>query len=270
MEIVVKTDNKPLAIKLVVHTDSPQKLQLEAFNPNRPNTFYTKRYKTIKGDGYSLANPTFMIRMPQSPEVTIIRIYNEAKGNLKSHADNSFRVVDVKKVDLPQKLNAFDFRNKKVRSFIAFAQEFSEYAGVLSAPSTYFSDDEKYRIDYLPYIIGDNGHKLSTSLRISTVSGRIEVSKERFLNYTVPMRMMILLHEYSHFYTNKNTMDEYEADFNALLIFLGLGYPRIEAHQAWLEVFEHTPTEGNAKRYEKIKEFIEEFEKINFKMDYQE
>jgi hypothetical protein len=78
------------------------------------------------------------------------------------------------------------------------------------------------------------------------------------------MRMAILLHEYSHYYVNDDINNESEADLNGLLIYLGLGYPRFEAHEAFLKVFIDTPSELNKSRYEKIKAFIEDFEKNNF------
>jgi hypothetical protein len=51
------------------------------------------------------------------------------------------------------------------------------------------------------------------------------------------MRFAILCHEFSHFYVNEDMDNESEADINGLLIYLGLGYPRIEGYQAFLEVF---------------------------------
>jgi hypothetical protein len=66
------------------------------------------------------------------------------------------------------------------------------------------------------------------------------------------MRMAILLHEFSHFYLNENIDDETEADLNGLLIYLGLGYPRIEGYQAFLDVFVDNPSQENKERYEMI------------------
>jgi len=48
------------------------------------------------------------------------------------------------------------------------------------------------------------------------------------------------------------------------LIYLGLGYPRFEGHEAYLKTFISTPTEMNKVRYDKIKSFIENFEKNNY------
>jgi hypothetical protein len=106
--------------------------------------------------------------------------------------------------------------------------------------------------------------ELETPARISKDNGTIQVSQKKFIPDTVPMRMAILLHEYSHYYVNKDINDETEADLNGLLIYLGLGYPRFEGHEAFLKTFINTPTEMNKVRYDKIKAFIDDFEKNNY------
>ena len=118
-------------------------------------------------------------------------------------------------------------------------------------------------IEYLPTIVDSKGKELTTPARISRMTGRIQVSKSQFDKYTIPMRFAILCHEFSHFYVNEDMHDESEADLNGLLIYLGLGYPRIEACEAFLEVFEHYPSEENGRRYKKIENFINNFEKNN-------
>jgi hypothetical protein len=57
--------------------------------------------------------------------------------------------------------------------------------------------------------------------------------------------------------------DEVEADLNGLLIYLGLGYPRIEAFEVFAVTFMDAPTEMNKVRFDKIKNFIENFESYN-------
>ena len=49
-------------------------------------------------------------------------------------------------------------------------------------------------------VLSSSGSYLPTPARISQLNGKMEVSYMQFLEYTVPMRMAILLHEYSHFY----------------------------------------------------------------------
>jgi len=155
-------------------------------------------------------------------------------------------------------------------SFIKFAQEFAENASVLSAgdtiPHIYRSDDGKFNFDY--YIkIRDRktGKYVNTPARIGHLTGIIEISKKDFLKYSIPMRMIILLHEYSHKYLNPKINREisYEtgADINALLIYFSLGYSEMEAHQAFLYVFRGANNDENLKRYLIIKDFINKYSK---------
>ena len=92
----------------------------------------------------------------------------------------------------------------------------------------------------------------------------MEVSQKAFRRMTIPMRMAILCHEFSHFYMNKVTTDEIEADLNALKIYLGMGYPVIEAHKAFLETFMKYPSETNKERYEYLKTFMDNWETNKF------
>jgi hypothetical protein len=43
-----------------------------------------------------------------------------------------------------------------------------------------------------------------------------------------------------------------------------LGYPRIEAYEAFLKTFINVPSNQNKERYDKINKFINDFEKHNF------
>ena len=85
---------------------------------------------------------------------------------------------------------------------LKFAMEFSENAGILST-GRYVSDNKKYVIDYLPEIVHESGKVLTTPARISNSTGRMEISKKAFSKMTIPMRMAILCHEFSHFYLNE-------------------------------------------------------------------
>ena len=125
------------------------------------------------------------------------------------------------------------------------------------------SNNGRYRIDYFDAIRNANGVVLKTPARISQVNGRIEVSAEQFRAMTIPMRMAILLHEFSHIYLNDNVDDEVEADLNGLLIYLGLGYPRIEAFEVFAKTFMNNPTDENGMRFDRIKNFIDNFETYN-------
>jgi hypothetical protein len=110
--------------------------------------------------------------------------------------------------------------------------------------------------------------KLTTPARIGHNTGIIEVAKAKFDKYTVPMRMMILLHEYSHKYRNPKIgleiSNEIGADINALYIYLGLGFSKIDAICVYANVFLKAQTQGNIARMRKIMDYINKFEQEDF------
>lgn len=242
----VECNGKPTSLLVDISVSSPSKIRLMAYNPNRPNTFYMNRIKTVNGKGQ------FEIRMPQNCKDVIVKVVAENSGC-------QCEISDLKQIKLNQYYNCV---NLKVKSFVKFAQEFCERLSTLHI-GTYYSDDKKYRIDLFDDI-KQNGTIIPTPARISNINGRMEVSKNRFLQYSVPMRMAILLHEFSHYNLNSVMQDEIEADLNALKIYLGLGYPIIEAHNSFLNVFKKTPSPQNKERYQYIKHYIDNFDNIKY------
>jgi hypothetical protein len=255
MTFTVPTKYEEVTLLIKVYTSQPQKIRLVVADANQPNTTFTDRYKTVDGESI------FFVRMPVSGDEVLVNVYNEANGNLRVGADNTFEVESITKEPLEKKVDVIDFSNPLVRSFVNFATRFCYNAG--SMPSgNYVSDDKKFVNKYMP-IIEDNGVEQSTPARIDIDNGVIEISKKQFIDFSVPNRMAILLHEFSHVYMNDNVDDEVEADLNGLLIYLGLGYPRIEAFEVFAKTFLNAPTELNRMRYDKIKNFIDNFENFN-------
>jgi len=252
----IPTRYEEFTLLVKVKTPKSEKIHLIVRDEDMRNTTFTNRWKTVNGEC------SFFVRMPVSGKNALVEIYNEKVGKVEQ--DPSFEVLDIKKLPLEKKLDSLDFSNGDLKSFIAFCTKFCFNAGTLSS-GRYKSSDGKFEIDYVPTIISSRtGKELETPARISKQSGKIQVSQKKFVCDTVPMRMAIMLHEYSHFYVNENIDDESEADLNGLLIYLGLGYPRFEGHEAFLKTFINTPTELNKNRYDKIKKFIEDFEKNNY------
>lgn len=258
MQSSVVTRHAPISIKIKVRTQSPIKLQICVYDAKNPKRKFTNRYNTINGE------ETFVVRMPLSSEKAIVDVYSERLGkNARPEQEASlFELVSVEKIPLERRLDVSDMGNALLRSFVRFAQKFSYMAQDLE-PDLYGSDDERYFIRLLPVIKDRNGKELRTPARIGAKSGIIEISKKAFDGMTIPMRFAILMHEFSHFYLNDEMKDEMEADLNGLLIYLGLGYPRIEAYQAFLETFTKSPSPLNKQRYDLINKFIEDFESMN-------
>ena len=255
--------NRPITLMIEVATGDPQKIRVIVKDDDKPFTVYTDRYATVNG------KLKYFVRMPLSPYIAKISVYNDANGDLKKGQDPTFKVIEFKELPLKRKLGCIDFKNPEIKSFIAFAEQFCQKAGYISAGgSVYMSEDGKFRIDYLDTIKAKSGKKLTTPARISQTRGNIQVSKDFFKKYTVPMRMAILLHEFSHYYLNNKMEDEVEADLNGLLLYLGLGFPRIEAFQSFLTVFQETPTEQNKGRFDVLNQFVSNFEKGRYNISY--
>lgn len=205
---------------------------------------FTDRNGKVK-DGES----TYYVRMPICPDVAYIEL---------GSSNESIDIVDIEILDLPTDFSNPLFKREDVMSFIDFAEEFSYNASHLETDAEYKSDDNMFTISYLPKIINSEGNVEETPARISQQNGLIEVSKADFLRYTIPMRLAILLHEFSHYYLNVNMEDEVEADKNSLILYMGLGYPRIDAYNVYLDVFESTPTELNKERYSALQKLFKQ------------
>lgn len=248
-----------------IETAYPQKIQIRISDEKKANALYYNRYKTIDGKA------KLYIRMPQSPSIALIEIFTETNNGYRSQQE-TFRLTSKQIVALPTKFSAFDIRNPLIKEFIFFAQEFSENSGDLSTrtqtsdTSIYMSNNGSFRIDYADVLKDSNGKALSTPSHIGVKTGIIGVSKKHFNEFTIPGRMAILLHEFSHFFLNKNPKSEEEADLNALLIYLGLGYPRIEAERVFLNTFDGNASNENVGRYKKIKSLIYNFDKADLKL----
>ncbi len=258
MQSSIVTRHAPISLRIKVRTSTPQKLHIIVADASNPKRKFTNRYNTVRGE------ESFVVRMPLSSEKAVVSVYSDRLGKNATPQQESalFEIVSVEKIPLERRLEVSDMGNALLRSFVRFAQKFSYMVQELE-PDLYGSDDERYFIRLLPFIKDRNGRKLKTPARIGAKSGIIEISKEAFDEMTVPMRFAILMHEFSHFFLNDEMKDEMEADLNGLIIYLGLGYPRIEAYQAFLETFTKSPSQLNKQRYELINKFIEDFESMN-------
>lgn len=248
-----------LLVNVVNNEPQPIEICVEAFDPKKPNTFYYKRRVRVDKEF------PFDLKFPISPKVLGIKIYNRAVGNRKDASDTTFKVTKFQPA--PLKTSPL-WMSKKDQSFIKFAKYFSENAAVLSSgvrkPSIYRSNDGNFEIDYFDQILDrQTGKPVNTPARIGHKTGIIEVSKKDFITYTVPMRMIILLHEYSHKYKNgeinREIEDETAADINALAMYLSMGFSEVEAQRAFLTVFAGANNKMNEKRYLILNEFIKQF-----------
>jgi hypothetical protein len=246
----------PLVIKLTLRAVDPVKVFIRCDDASRRNTTYTNRYNTIQGI------EEFLIRMPLSPELSLITIVNE-DGD-----DDGFNLVAKEVLPIKTQMSAFDFGKPGISKFVVFAQFFAERAGYLS-PGEYFNETGEYKITYLSEIVSHTNSKvLNTPARISANSGLVEVSKSKFDKYTVPGRLAVLLHEFCHIFVNKDISSETEADKHAATIYLGLGYPRIDLLNVFANIFYRADTDVNRKRMSLFIKYVNDFDNKIFSVKY--
>lgn len=254
-------NNLPMTILVTVenNTSEPIPIAVEAFDPKKPETYYYKRKVQVTKEF------PFDLKFPITPKVLGLKIYNLKNGNANDGRDTTFKITKFEPA--PLKTNPL-WLTTDDQSFIKFAKQFSENASILHSgvrkPAIYRSNDAKFEIDYFDVILDrKTGKEVNTPARIGHKSGIIEVSKKDFIQYTVPMRMIILLHEYSHKYKNgtigKPIEDETAADINALAIYLSMGFSEIEAIRAFTTVFKGANNAANEKRLKILHEFVRKF-----------
>ena len=192
------------------------------------------------------------------PESVIVEVYNEKNGNIEK--DDTFAIGKISTAPIKLSWQIKKMMNRTVASFAKFNDDFSENAGVITAQNSVFlSPDGQFRIDYKDVIRNDNGMALTTPARINSETKIIEIAKKYYIQYTVPGRRAINWHEFSHMFVNKDKSNEFEADKNAIMIYLGTGNPTVEAYNVFLRVFKNAPSNLNRARYNEMNKFIKDF-----------
>jgi hypothetical protein len=273
---VVQSAQKAFTAKILMqnNTYTNQYIRLAARDINKPYTVYSERTVTLE----PLKQREITMTFPVAPDYMEIYTYNINSWKGKERYINPKAIDQTYSAELTQTLkNIKDcdvWMDSDVAEFSKFAEQFSINAGLLSY-GDYRSNSGKFLVRYMPYItyVEDYTYKIkksTTPSRIGHKTGKIEVSKEHFINYSIPKRFIILLHEFMHKYGNQKYLgrdiaNENGADFLALYVYLGKGYPRIDAKDVFLKIFYNNPTEDNEKRKNMILRFIEDFDsgKIN-------
>ncbi len=284
MQVPYQTGERALCLKITVLTNRPETIILKVSDASVPGALYENRYQKVTG------SDSFFVKMPTSPQVSMIHVYNSRNGDLREGMDKSFRFrveeVPLKHWMIPMRINV-----PITREAVLLFQQFSQDASFLSTGhmtpygwcpySSYESANNRVKIHYFEVLHDWNrtvinkktgleepnmnyGREVTTPMRTDADSGVIEVARRYIINYTVPMIMAILCHEFSHFFVNVNPENEKEADRNALIIFLSLGYSKIAALKAFLEVFKNADSKLNRERDREITDFVNNFDRIKF------
>jgi len=250
------SNNNKFQLNITITCSGEKKFRVWAEEFQKPNSKYGDREIVVNG------TRTIYFPFPVSPKMLFIGVLNSTNPTDK---DFSVELNESPLVDYNIWLDA------ETRDFLNLAVPFCQVAGFVGASQSgklFKSKDDKFKIVYFDAIRDEQGKIMNTPARIGHQSGRIEVAKMKFNAYTIPMRLIILLHEFSHKYKNPKIgleiSNEIGADINVLFIYLGLGFSKVDAICVFGNVFLKAQTKGNIERMRKIMDYIQRFESQEF------
>jgi len=251
------SDNRKFALNITIECKGKRKFRAWAEELQKPNSRYADREITVDG------KRTIYFSFPVSPKMLFIGVLDS-----ENPKGSDFKVT-VEETELTTYNIWIDGETKR---FLQLAISFSQQCGFEKASDSgriFTTDDREFTIKYFNVIKDHKSGKfMNTPARIGHSTGIIEVAKAKFDKYTIPMRLIILLHEFSHKYKNPKIgleiSNEVGADINALYIYLGLGFSKIDAICVFANVFLKAQTKGNIERMRKIMDYIQKFENQEF------
>ena len=234
----IVTNQKPVSVFVTVEATNPCNLKLQAVDEYHYNSVYANINQGWDNDKFK-GRKEFEIKLPLSPKSLLLRVWC-------SKGDRNVKVTRVRLAPLP--LKQIPNLTPELVDFIRYAGKFAQQAGYLpTRRRPYMSKSGRVVIYYFDQLL-ENGRPSKTPARVERRTGNIEVNAQMFRNYSIPMRMYILLHEKGHNYLR--TTDEFEADDFALKIYEALGFPRIEAVYSFTKVFHNPMTPEQKQRAE--------------------
>lgn len=254
MNTIIKTGSRPTQIHLKYSASTPMNIRVVASDKNFPKTILWDR------SSYVSDNENVLIKIPVSPKYTKITVFNSGLDSSYSN-DNGIKIVGIRSERLKRELTENEIHDRYLREFVKFAEQFSFHAKYLKTDEQYRSSGGHFLIDYLDVIRDSSGKPMQTSARIKENSSYMQFSAERIRDLTVAGIFAIALHEFSHNYLNDESSNENEADLNSLIIYLGLGFPLVEAFKTWNNIYQFTPTSQNENRKNEVYNLLMQYSK---------
>jgi hypothetical protein len=249
MQFDLFPNKMPFHLILGLRILKPLQLRLMVFDSNTKRIYAQRRLKLTK-------SLDLLVKMPIVPDQLTALIVSE--NQVPGREGFTLERIEVKPdTKCPLELTDSDCK------FIAFAKWFAtELPRLEAGEKGTIYQSEGFSILYLNQL-RDGETELTTPARIDRSSGMIEISKKAVTDYTVPMLIIMLLHEYGHKWKNpeygKEVANELTADIIAVHIALNLGFDYTEVENCYRAVFAKKDTELNRKRMKAISEFIQLF-----------
>jgi hypothetical protein len=255
---IYESNNKKFCLYVTIKCEGKKKLRVFAEDYGKKNSRYVDRQVVVDSE------KTIRLSFPVTPKKLFLGILNADNVYAKD-----FTIVSIIEGEL-QEYNIWI--DSATNDFLKLAVYFSQICGFTDADPRgrlFKTSDGSYNIVYYDAIRDImSGTIITTPSRIGHTTGRIDVAKCKFDNYTFPMRMTILAHEYSHKYRNPKIgleiSNETGADINAIYMMLGMGFSKVDIICVFAKVFLVAQTDKNIIRMRKIIDYIDRFEKEEF------
>lgn len=213
----LNTNNEPCEVELKIYTEGQQALRVVGLGGTRER-YFDRNVVTV-------GNPTVLrFGCPVSPKQMKVQVAG-GRAQIQAGLNNIDNDIQI---------------NPTVVEFCDMVKEFCQNYKQYPPNSHYRSRSGKYCIKHVPSIIGSGANK-STPARIHKTKHYIEVANDWFRDFTIPMRVFVLCHEFSHIYLNKNPLSEPEADLNGAKLYLSMGFPVIELVYSFTKIFGESP-----------------------------
>lgn len=232
---VLPTNGESLTLNIEINVLKPCIIRFKGVDTQDFKKVY---FEFTKGQGLDNSPLPFgrnelKIAIPNSPEK--LRLYAES-----SESDSSFNIVSI--TGCPLVLSHHYSLTSRDLEYIKLAEHIAENLHLLERSRVYFSSSEQFKIVIFDEVRDRITDKvMTTPARVNRRTGVVEISYNKMLKYSIPMRMLILLHEYGHHAIN--TSSEIEADAFAAKLYFKLGYSSREAIQALTAILPNTPSQ---------------------------
>jgi len=251
------SENKRFSLFVTITCTGKKEFRVWAEDYGKKNSRYADRIVKVEG------SRTIHINFPVSPKALFLGVLNA-----QNPKDTEFVVTTM---EAP--LTTYNiWLDEKTKRFLTLAMYFSQTCGFSAASDRgrmFRSGNDEFAIRYYNLIPDPKtGDPMNTPASVGHLTGIINAAKVKMDQFTIPMRMIILLHEYSHKYKNPRIGleigNEMGADINALYIYLGLGFSKVDAILVFANIFYKAQTKGNIERMRKIMDYIKRFENQEF------
>lgn len=255
MHQIYQSDNRKFRLYIKVKCKGKKAFRVWAEDYGKPNSKYADRVIEVDGER------SIFFSFPVSPKTLFFACVNSQNPQDKDY--------EVQLIEAP--LVTYNiWMDAQTQDFLDLAIPFAQTCGFTTpGPGGKTYDYEGFRIKFYDIIREPmTGKPMSTPARIGHSTGKMDISKYRFDKFTIPMRVAIELHEFSHKYKNPKINlpinHESGADINSLYIYLGLGFSKVDAICVYAKVFLKAQTKQNIERMRKINDYIQRFENEEF------